>query len=69
MQSLLRMGEKVRFSRNNLIKKFGINLSQNVKLCNYSWFNLGGNAEFFFKPKEAVKLEYDLLNLFAVISL
>jgi UDP-N-acetylmuramate dehydrogenase len=41
---------------NNLIKKFGINLSQNVKLCNYSWFNLGGNAEFFFKPKDKNQL-------------
>jgi len=33
-----------------LIKKFGENLSQNVNLSNYSWFGLGGNAEFFFKP-------------------
>ena len=33
---------------NNLIEKFGNNLNQYVKLSNYSWFNLGGNAEFFF---------------------
>ena len=44
---------------NNLIdftKKFGESLSQKVKLSNYSWFNLGGNAEFFFKPKDKVEL-------------
>jgi UDP-N-acetylmuramate dehydrogenase len=44
---------------NNLIdftKKFGENLRQKVKLSNYSWFNLGGNAEFFFKPKDKTEL-------------
>ena len=44
---------------NNLIdftKKFEESLSQNVKLSNYSWFNLGGNAEFFFKPKDKKEL-------------
>tara|TARA_B100000795_G_C22706510_1_gene401770 strand:- start:174 stop:1079 length:906 start_codon:yes stop_codon:yes gene_type:complete len=35
----------------NLIKKFGNDLNQNVSLSNYSWFNLGGNAEYFFKAK------------------
>jgi UDP-N-acetylmuramate dehydrogenase len=35
---------------NNFIKKFSSSLSENVKLSNYSWFNLGGDAEFFFKP-------------------
>ena len=33
-------------------KKFGDNLSDNVNLSNYSWFNLGGNAEYFFKAKK-----------------
>ena len=37
-------------------KKFGESLSQKVKLSNYSWFNLGGNAEFFFKPKNKTEL-------------
>ncbi len=37
-------------------KKFGESLSQKVKLSNYSWFNLGGNAEFFFKPKDKTEL-------------
>tara|TARA_B100000963_G_scaffold341133_1_gene340515 strand:+ start:398 stop:1303 length:906 start_codon:yes stop_codon:yes gene_type:complete len=44
---------------NNLIdftKKFEESLSQNVKLSNYSWFNLGGNAEFFFRPKDKTEL-------------
>ena len=34
----------------NLLKKFKNNFTQKVKLSNYSWFNLGGKAEFFFKP-------------------
>ena len=37
-------------------KKFGNNFSQNVNLSNYSWFNLGGNAEFFFKPDDKNQL-------------
>jgi len=37
-------------------KRFGESLSQKVKLSNYSWFNLGGNAEFFFKPKDKKEL-------------
>ena len=35
----------------NLKEQFGKNLSEKVKLSNYSWFNLGGNADYFFKPK------------------
>ena len=41
---------------NNFIKKFGKNFKQNENLSNYSWFNLGGNAEFFFKPKDRDQL-------------
>ena len=44
---------------NNLIdfkKRFEESLSQKVKLSNYSWFNLGGNAEFFFKPRDKIEL-------------
>ncbi len=37
-------------------KRFGESLSLKVKLSNYSWFNLGGNAEFFFKPKDKIEL-------------
>ena len=32
-------------------KKFGRRFLINEKLANYSWFNLGGPAEFFFKPE------------------
>ena len=35
----------------NLFKKFGDTLNVDVNLSNYSWFNLGGNAEYFFKAK------------------
>ena len=40
----------------NFIKKFDGNFSSNVKLSNYSWFNLGGNAEFFLRLKTKVNL-------------
>ena len=41
---------------NDFIKKFGTNFSEKVKLSNYSWFNLGGEAEYFFKPKDITQL-------------
>ena len=41
---------------NSLIKRFANNLAQNVNLSNYSWFNLGGNAEYFFKAKDKSEL-------------
>ena len=40
----------------NFKKKFEDNFSYNVNLSNYSWFNLGGNAEFFFKAKDKKQL-------------
>ena len=40
----------------SFLNMFGGSLSQNVKLANYSWFNLGGNAEYFFKPKDKTEL-------------
>ncbi len=39
-----------------LIKKFSDNISNNIKLSNYSWFNLGGPAEYFFKPQNKDQL-------------
>ena len=39
-----------------LIKKFRENISLNTNLSNYSWFNLGGPAEYFFKPKNSKQL-------------
>ena len=40
--------------KNGFIKKFGNNFSKNISLSNYSWFNLGGNAEFLFKPNDEI---------------
>jgi len=40
----------------NFIKKFEDNFSHNTNLSNYSWFNLGGNAEYFFKAKDKMQL-------------
>ena len=37
-----------------LIKKFNNSISINADLSNYSWFNLGGPAEYFFKPKNSI---------------
>jgi UDP-N-acetylmuramate dehydrogenase len=48
-------------SGNNFIKKFSNNISQNVNLSNYSWFNLGGSAEFFFKPNNKNQLKEFLI--------
>ena len=38
-----------------LSKKFNT-ISNNVKLANYSWFNLGGPAEYLFKPESKSQL-------------
>ena len=40
----------------DLLKKFEKSVSLNTKLSNYSWFNLGGPAEFFFKPNNKNQL-------------
>ena len=40
----------------NFLKKFENNFSYNVNLSNYSWFNLGGNAEYFLKAKDKSQL-------------
>ena len=32
-------------------EKFKSNLTENVNLSNYSWFKLGGDAEYFYKAK------------------
>ena len=39
-----------------LIKKFNNSIFNNKKLSNYSWFNLGGPAEYFFKPTNKSQL-------------
>ena len=55
---------------NLLQKKFGKNLIINENLSKYSWFNLGGPADIFFRPENKLQiseflkqlkgLEYDL---------
>ena len=40
----------------NFIKKFEDNFTHNVNLSNYSWFNLGGNAEYFYKANDENQL-------------
>ena len=40
----------------NFTKKFGKNFTQNESLSKYNWFNLGGNAEFFFKANDKNQL-------------
>ena len=40
----------------SFIKKFKENFTHNVNLSNYSWFNLGGNAEYFYKAKDENQL-------------
>ena len=39
-----------------LINKLNSSISKDVKLSNYSWFNLGGPAEYLFKPKDKKQL-------------
>ena len=43
-------------SINSLMKKFSNNLKENVNLASYSWFNLGGQAQYFFKPQDKNQL-------------
>ena len=54
------MDERVKsyfmISNQELVNKFGKNISNNTSLSNYSWFNLGGPAEFLFKPENKNQL-------------
>ena len=42
--------------------KFGKKISFNEKLSNYSWFNLGGPSEIFFKPDNIEDIVFLLKN-------
>ncbi len=42
--------------KRELNKKFLHNLKENVSLSTYSWFNLGGKAEYFFKADDKNQL-------------
>ena len=39
-----------------LNKRYSDNITNNTLLSNYSWFNLGGPAEYLFKPKNKEQL-------------
>ncbi len=39
-----------------LTNKFNDNISKNISLSKYSWFNLGGPAEYFFRPENKEQL-------------
>ncbi len=39
-----------------ILEKFDRKILNNIKLSNYSWFNLGGPAEYFFKPDNKFQL-------------
>tara|TARA_B100001057_G_scaffold13815_1_gene13131 strand:- start:13780 stop:14685 length:906 start_codon:yes stop_codon:yes gene_type:complete len=43
-------------SDNDLMRKFGGNFNKDVNLSNYSWFNLGGNADYFYKAQSKDQL-------------
>ena len=53
--------------KNNFFEKFGENFSTDVNLSNYSWFNLGGNAEYFYKAKDKNQLLEFLRKLLKMI--
>lgn len=42
--------------KKDLIKKFSRSISTDIELSKYSWFNLGGPAELFFKPENKNQL-------------
>ena len=42
--------------KQDLIKKFSRSVSTDTELSKYSWFNLGGPAELFFKPENKNQL-------------
>tara|TARA_X000001036_G_scaffold210477_1_gene197730 strand:+ start:9701 stop:10618 length:918 start_codon:yes stop_codon:yes gene_type:complete len=57
---------------NEINKKFGENLKKDVKLSSYSWFNLGGCAEYFYRAKDKNQLieflkEIKKINLKSII--
>ena len=39
-----------------MINSLSLNIKKNVLLSQYNWFNLGGPAELFFKPKDKKEL-------------
>ena len=46
----------MQINQNKLKLKFGKNIYFKESLSKYSWFNLGGPAKIFFKPKNTEQL-------------
>ena len=42
--------------KQKFFKNYNNNISKNISLSNYSWFNLGGSAEYLFKPDNKFQL-------------
>ena len=42
--------------KQKFLKNYNNNISKNISLSNYSWFNLGGSAEYLFKPDNKFQL-------------
>ncbi len=49
-------------NKDTLLKKFGKNIIFEEKLSKYSWFNLGGPADIFFRPENKAQLVEFLKN-------
>jgi len=47
----------MKLEKNKLLDKFGKNIIFRENLSKYSWFNLGGPAEIFFKPDSIEQLK------------
>ncbi len=43
-------------TKQKFFKNYNNNISKNISLSNYSWFNLGGSAEYLFKPDNKFQL-------------
>ena len=53
----------MKINQQNLKAKFGTNIYFQENLSKYSWFNLGGPAKIFFKPKNTEQLIEFLINI------
>ena len=53
----------MKINQQNLKAKFGKNIYFQENLSKYSWFNLGGPAKIFFKPKNTEQLIEFLINI------
>ena len=62
---------KIKFMNLNLEKlkkKFGNNIIFSENLSKYSWFNLGGPADIFFRPNDKIQLLEFISEIKSLIS-